>query len=167
MSGICVNLLEYIIQLSTGLRKQYDRNNLNSTKYKSRKPHKPCTIDFAKNLLIETKKKGITIKLIQPDNGHEFLARVYLVGKEDHENSSAFQFSLRENTSQTFTTKNHFPQVPQQSIRPWIGVMAFLPLLSRTTPTGVVSANLFRGSLNPFDQRLASTYRLFYFGRLA
>lgn len=30
------------------------------------------TIDFVKTLLIEAKKKGITIKLIQSDNGHEF-----------------------------------------------------------------------------------------------
>lgn len=30
------------------------------------------TIDFVNNLLIEAKKKGITIKLIQSDNGHEF-----------------------------------------------------------------------------------------------
>ena len=30
------------------------------------------TIDFINNLLIEAKKKGITIKLIQTDNGHEF-----------------------------------------------------------------------------------------------
>ena len=33
------------------------------------------TIDFVKNLLIEAKKKGITIKLIQSDNGHEFQAK--------------------------------------------------------------------------------------------
>ena len=32
------------------------------------------TIDFINNLLIEAKKKGITIKLIQTDNGHEFQA---------------------------------------------------------------------------------------------
>jgi len=30
------------------------------------------TIDFVNNLLIEAKRKGITIKLIQTDNGHEF-----------------------------------------------------------------------------------------------
>lgn len=30
------------------------------------------TIDFVERLLIEAKKKGITIKLIQTDNGHEF-----------------------------------------------------------------------------------------------
>jgi len=30
------------------------------------------TVDFVQRLLIEAKKKGITIKLIQTDNGHEF-----------------------------------------------------------------------------------------------
>jgi transposase InsO family protein len=33
------------------------------------------TLDFVKDLLIEAKKKGIAIKLIQSDKGHEFQAR--------------------------------------------------------------------------------------------
>ena len=32
------------------------------------------TIDFVQRLLIEAKKKGINMKLIQTDNGHEFQA---------------------------------------------------------------------------------------------
>ena len=33
------------------------------------------TINFVNRLLTETKKKGIIIKLIQSDNGHEFQAK--------------------------------------------------------------------------------------------
>lgn len=33
------------------------------------------TIDFVNNLLVEAKKKGINIKLVQSDNGHEFQAK--------------------------------------------------------------------------------------------